>query len=164
MCRRCSRATRMAGRLSCRESARSHDAAFLCCQGSVSETDTSIFVSRGVGTVYVPIRINCPPEVALADASPTRPSLTNRRPSIVHASSSRIFTRFRIRAMLFREDARGQCLDRIGVEDRHGSLKDDRTAIELGVTRCTVTPATLTPCANAWLCASTPGNAGSSDG
>jgi len=27
--------------------------------------DTSIFVSRGVGTVYVPTRINCPPEVAL---------------------------------------------------------------------------------------------------
>jgi len=27
--------------------------------------DTSIFVSRGVGTVYVPIRLNCPPEVAL---------------------------------------------------------------------------------------------------
>jgi predicted MPP superfamily phosphohydrolase len=26
---------------------------------------TSIFVSRGVGTVYVPIRVNCPPEVAL---------------------------------------------------------------------------------------------------
>lgn len=28
------------------------------------QNDTSIFVSRGVGTVYVPIRINCPPEVA----------------------------------------------------------------------------------------------------
>ena len=27
--------------------------------------NTSIFVSRGIGTVYVPIRINCPPEVAL---------------------------------------------------------------------------------------------------
>jgi len=27
--------------------------------------NTSIFVSRGVGTVYVPIRINCPPEVAV---------------------------------------------------------------------------------------------------
>jgi hypothetical protein len=27
--------------------------------------DTPIFVSRGIGTVYVPIRINCPPEVAL---------------------------------------------------------------------------------------------------
>lgn len=27
--------------------------------------NTSIFVSRGVGTVYVPVRINCPPEVAL---------------------------------------------------------------------------------------------------
>jgi hypothetical protein len=26
---------------------------------------TSIFVSRGIGTVYVPVRINCPPEVAL---------------------------------------------------------------------------------------------------
>jgi uncharacterized protein len=26
---------------------------------------TTIFVSRGVGTVYVPVRLNCPPEVAL---------------------------------------------------------------------------------------------------
>jgi predicted MPP superfamily phosphohydrolase len=26
---------------------------------------TTIFVSRGIGTVYVPIRINCPPEVAM---------------------------------------------------------------------------------------------------
>jgi predicted MPP superfamily phosphohydrolase len=26
---------------------------------------TTIFVSRGIGTVYVPARINCPPEVAL---------------------------------------------------------------------------------------------------
>ena len=26
---------------------------------------TSMFVSRGIGTVYVPVRINCPPEVAL---------------------------------------------------------------------------------------------------
>jgi len=27
--------------------------------------NASIFVSRGVGTVYVPVRINCPPEVAI---------------------------------------------------------------------------------------------------
>ena len=27
--------------------------------------NTAIFVSRGVGTVYVPVRINCPPEVAM---------------------------------------------------------------------------------------------------
>lgn len=27
--------------------------------------DTTMFVSRGVGTVYVPVRINCPPEVAV---------------------------------------------------------------------------------------------------
>jgi predicted MPP superfamily phosphohydrolase len=26
---------------------------------------TTVFVSRGIGTVYVPVRINCPPEVAL---------------------------------------------------------------------------------------------------
>jgi predicted MPP superfamily phosphohydrolase len=33
--------------------------------GLGEQGETSIFVSRGVGTVYVPIRINCPPEVAL---------------------------------------------------------------------------------------------------
>jgi predicted MPP superfamily phosphohydrolase len=27
--------------------------------------DTTMFVSRGVGTMYIPIRINCPPEVAV---------------------------------------------------------------------------------------------------
>ena len=27
--------------------------------------NTTMFVSRGVGTVYVPVRVNCPPEVAL---------------------------------------------------------------------------------------------------
>ena len=32
---------------------------------------TSIFVSRGVGTVYVPVRINCPPEVAILTLEPT---------------------------------------------------------------------------------------------
>jgi len=31
---------------------------------------TTMFVSRGVGTVYVPIRINCPPEVALLTLQP----------------------------------------------------------------------------------------------
>jgi uncharacterized protein len=31
---------------------------------------TSIFVSRGVGTVYVPVRINCPPEVAVLTLEP----------------------------------------------------------------------------------------------
>jgi predicted MPP superfamily phosphohydrolase len=27
--------------------------------------NTTIFVSRGVGTVFVPYRLNCPPDVAL---------------------------------------------------------------------------------------------------
>jgi predicted MPP superfamily phosphohydrolase len=31
---------------------------------------TAIFVSRGVGTVYVPVRVNCPPEVALLTLYP----------------------------------------------------------------------------------------------
>lgn len=33
--------------------------------GYAVRENTSIFVSRGVGTVYVPVRINCPPDVAV---------------------------------------------------------------------------------------------------
>ncbi len=33
--------------------------------GLARKDNTSIFVSRGIGTVYVPVRINCPPEVAI---------------------------------------------------------------------------------------------------
>jgi uncharacterized protein len=33
--------------------------------GVGSKRRTAIFVSRGVGTVYVPVRINCPPEAAV---------------------------------------------------------------------------------------------------
>ena len=33
--------------------------------GLAQREGTTIFVSRGVGTVYVPVRINCPPEVAV---------------------------------------------------------------------------------------------------
>ena len=32
--------------------------------------DTAIFVSRGVGTVYLPIRLNCAPEVAILTVQP----------------------------------------------------------------------------------------------
>lgn len=38
---------------------------FPVVSGLGSRDNTSIFVSRGIGTVYVPVRINCPPEVAL---------------------------------------------------------------------------------------------------
>ncbi|MPZ18250.1 MAG: hypothetical protein GEV06_10100 [Luteitalea sp.] len=33
--------------------------------GAARRENTTLFVSRGVGTVYVPCRINCPPEVAV---------------------------------------------------------------------------------------------------
>lgn len=33
---------------------------------------TAVFVSRGVGTVYLPIRLNCPPEVAVLTLEPVR--------------------------------------------------------------------------------------------
>jgi predicted MPP superfamily phosphohydrolase len=33
--------------------------------GPARRDNTTIFVSRGVGTVYVPVRLNCPPEVAI---------------------------------------------------------------------------------------------------
>jgi predicted MPP superfamily phosphohydrolase len=35
--------------------------------GAGSQDNTSIFVSRGVGTVYLPVRLNCPPEVAIIE-------------------------------------------------------------------------------------------------
>jgi len=39
--------------------------------GEGMRAGTTAFVSRGVGTVYVPIRINCPPEVAVLTLKPT---------------------------------------------------------------------------------------------
>ena len=33
--------------------------------GFATRDNTSLFVSRGVGTVYLPVRINCPPDVAV---------------------------------------------------------------------------------------------------
>jgi predicted MPP superfamily phosphohydrolase len=33
--------------------------------GAATRENTALFVSRGVGTVYVPVRMNCPPEVAV---------------------------------------------------------------------------------------------------
>lgn len=34
--------------------------------------NTAAFVSRGIGTVYVPVRLNCPPEAALLTLQPVR--------------------------------------------------------------------------------------------
>ena len=42
---------------------------FPVVSGVARQGDTTIFVSRGVGTVYVPIRLSCPPEVALLTLS-----------------------------------------------------------------------------------------------
>ena len=41
---------------------------------SLKKKDTAIFVSRGVGTVYVPVRVNCPPEVAVLTLQPAAPA------------------------------------------------------------------------------------------
>ena len=38
---------------------------FPIAAGLIREGNTSMFVSRGIGTVYAPVRIGCPPEVAL---------------------------------------------------------------------------------------------------
>lgn len=40
-------------------------AKFPVVAGTGRRGSTTMFVSRGVGTVYVPVRINCPPEVAV---------------------------------------------------------------------------------------------------
>lgn len=51
-------------------------ARFPILEGLGRKAHTSIFVSRGIGTVYVPVRINCPPEVALVTlTSVPRPPL-----------------------------------------------------------------------------------------
>jgi predicted MPP superfamily phosphohydrolase len=47
--------------------------------GSASQEDTSMFVSRGVGTVYVPIRVNCPPDVAIVTLRARRPAVRRTR-------------------------------------------------------------------------------------
>jgi uncharacterized protein len=36
---------------------------------------TEIFVSRGIGTVYIPVRVNCPPEVAVLTLQPVNPDI-----------------------------------------------------------------------------------------
>jgi predicted MPP superfamily phosphohydrolase len=38
---------------------------FPVAEGMLVRENTTLYVSRGVGTVYVPCRINCPPEVSL---------------------------------------------------------------------------------------------------
>jgi uncharacterized protein len=39
--------------------------------GMARRNRTTMFVSRGIGTVYVPVRINCPPEVAVLTLQPS---------------------------------------------------------------------------------------------
>jgi predicted MPP superfamily phosphohydrolase len=48
---------------------------FPVVQGIGRRDRTTVFVSRGIGTVYVPVRINCPPEVAVLTLQPA-PSRT----------------------------------------------------------------------------------------
>jgi uncharacterized protein len=48
-------------------------ARFPILEGLGRRSNTSIFVSRGIGTVYVPIRINCPPEVAIVTLRSAHP-------------------------------------------------------------------------------------------
>ena len=38
---------------------------FPVAEGILRRGSTMMFVSRGVGTIYVPVRVNCPPEVAV---------------------------------------------------------------------------------------------------
>jgi uncharacterized protein len=43
---------------------------FPVASGLAYRDRTTMFVSRGVGTVYVPVRLNCPPEVAVLTLQP----------------------------------------------------------------------------------------------
>jgi uncharacterized protein len=59
--------------------------------GTAEQDGTSIFVSRGVGTVYVPVRVNCPPEVAIVVLRAARGhaagSPSSRTPSVATAAA-----------------------------------------------------------------------------
>jgi predicted MPP superfamily phosphohydrolase len=44
---------------------------FPVVKGSARRDNTTVFVTRGVGTIYVPVRINCPPEVAILTIRPS---------------------------------------------------------------------------------------------
>lgn len=46
--------------------------------GCARQERTTLFVSRGVGTVYVPVRINCPPEVAVLTLRPVDKTVLQR--------------------------------------------------------------------------------------
>jgi predicted MPP superfamily phosphohydrolase len=50
---------------------------FPVADGRLTHRTTEMFVSRGVGTVVVPLRINCPPEVAVVTLR-SRPSAASR--------------------------------------------------------------------------------------
>ena len=43
---------------------------FPIAAGTLRRDQTTMFVSRGVGTIYVPVRIQCPPEVAVLTLQP----------------------------------------------------------------------------------------------
>jgi hypothetical protein len=46
---------------------------FPTAAGLLRKENATLFVSRGVGTIYVPMRLNCPPEVAVLTLQPVRP-------------------------------------------------------------------------------------------
>ena len=49
---------------------------FPVAEGRLTRQGTEMFVSRGIGTVVVPVRVNCPPEVAVVTLrQPARPTL-----------------------------------------------------------------------------------------
>lgn len=59
--------------------------AFPVLAGSARLRQTTIYVSRGVGTVYAPVRLNCPPEVAVLTALPLEPNAPTPAPAAVAA-------------------------------------------------------------------------------
>ena len=104
-------------------------------------TNTTMFVSRGVGTVYVPVRINCPPEVAvltLAARDCSRhvdadSSGLNRRPSIRQPPVEHQFESPRDRAGAPRPGCAPTACRRVSSSSTGtAACSDDRPAVELG--------------------------------
>ena len=90
---------------------------------------------------------------------------TKRRPSSDHRRRGQPLHCLRVGVMFFDQDAGGESVSSVSFSST-GTARWTMMgpASSSAVTRCTVTPLTLTPCARACRCAWRPGNEGSNDG
>ena len=140
--------------------------------GQGSEGNCTVYVSRGVGTVFVPVRINCPPEVSVLTLRLAQRrefmtlSAVDEAPAVdaPAAGEDTRATASGSSAVLLDQDARRERLGRVVWKHRHGRLPHDRPGVELRRHEVHGAAGHLHAVGQRLAGASTPGKAGSSDG